>query len=154
VTDEKERMMPTTLTRAQNRALAALARMPADRRLYVPDVARLTGLRETTITRYHFDAAHRRAAGQSRGDRDLPPPDAFDPGTKTLPGARHTGGPPRAWWHPGTLVPWIKARHAPGHARNDGRSPAPPGSRLGRPPLTPGPKRKRPDTDLITTSTT
>lgn len=131
-----------TLTREQ--AMERLRRMPSDRRLFVPDVARITGLKETTITRYLFDARSRRSRSEAR-PRDLPEPDGHERGTADRPGALHTGGPPRPYWYPGTLREWIPARHFPGHARNDGRSPLPPGSPetarpLGRPPLPPGPK--------------
>jgi hypothetical protein len=104
---------------------------PRRGKLYSVDLAGLAGVEPKTISHYNSIATGNRAAGRTR-PRDLPAPDGYDPNP--------AGGPALPWWRPATVRPWLATRHNPGRARKDGRSPVPPGTRLGRPPRRPGPK--------------
>jgi hypothetical protein len=122
--------------------LTIIARRAGDK-LYFADVARLAGVAEVSIARYHTvsQASRNRAAagqpGRPPGPRDMPPPDGLD-----YPPGR-TSGSRSPWWSPATIAPWLAVRQGPGHPRADGAKPAPAGSRLGRPPRKPGPKKGR-----------
>lgn len=97
--------------------------MSADARLFVPDVARLAGLKPGTVQVYHNAATLARRHDPGR-ETDWPPPplmpepDGYDyppwrlpagpPSTK--PGRRRQSGARSPWWAEDTIRAWLAGR--------------------------------------------
>lgn len=69
-------------------------------KLFIEDVADVTGLARRTLWSYNSDAASRRRARKSRPS-DLPAPDGH---------SRRRHGPPSPWWYQATIDAWQPRR--------------------------------------------